>query len=69
MLGSLNMTDLSPEHAAQLRKRVLGSHAAEVRERQLRTAVGSLAPADALEAAPELWELMHANARLEPLRE
>jgi hypothetical protein len=63
------MTDLSPEHAAQLRKRVLGWRAAEVRERQLRAAEGALAPADALEAALELWDLMHENARPDSLRE
>jgi len=39
------MTALFPEHAAQLRKRVLGWRTAEVRERQLRAAEGALAPA------------------------
>jgi len=63
------MTELSPEDAAQLRRRVLGWRAAEVRERQLRATEGSLAPADALEAALELCELMHESARPDPLRE
>jgi hypothetical protein len=63
------MTDLSREFAAQLRQRVLGWRATEVRERQARAAEGSLAPADALEAALELCELLLENARRDLLRE
>jgi len=46
---------------------VQGWRAAEVRERQLRAVEGSLAPAEALEAALELCELMPENADSDPL--
>lgn len=65
----MTMTDLSPEQAAQLRRRVQGWRAAEVRERQLRALEGASAPAEALEAALELCELMPEHAGSDPLRE
>jgi hypothetical protein len=65
----VTVTDISPEHAAQLRQRVQGWRAAEVRERQLRALEGSLPPAEALEAALELCELMPENAGSDPIRE
>jgi hypothetical protein len=63
------MVDLSAEHAARIRQRVQGWRAAEVRERELRREEGAMTPADALEAALELCELLPEDADSDPLRE
>jgi hypothetical protein len=53
----VGMTELSPEQAEQLRARVRGWKAAEVRERDLRRSEGAMTSADAFRAAMELCEL------------
>jgi len=69
VIGFVAMVDLSPEYAEQLRRRVRGWRAAEVRERQLRAIEGAVAPEAALEAALELCELLPDQTASDPLRE
>jgi hypothetical protein len=65
----LSMAALTLEQAEQLRKRVRGWRAAEVREREVRRVEGPMSPAESFEAGMELCELLPDIAgSTDPLR-
>lgn len=63
------MAALTSEQAEQLRRRVQGWRAAEVRERDLRRVEGPMGAAESFEAGMELCELLpDVTATPDPLR-